>query len=422
MSKIVTHSRQLSSHDIRRNYSYANVLQSNTDSVRVVNWTDTVTYGDNVPNWRKNVKLGTDATTSLDVDGKVLTVKRGRLVAENSTPTGAPTDLKRSEMIGDFGLSLTNNSDPSGLSSVKANARALSSFVKKAMAVNTTFQGGIFLGELAEAIHGIRHPAQGLRELVDAYRHKAVKLRSVEGFRIKRIPFEKHLADLWLEQAFHWRPLISDIQDAAKAAAQIVNKEANRPTTKRITAVGTERTSISYSQTGHLSGFLSWRENNSAYNEVVVVYRGAIRIKGVDSIDDKLSLLGFNVENFLPTAWELLPYSFLIDYFTNVGEMVTAIGLPRSNVVWSNQTIIRQIVADRQCEALYPSDVGPAIKLVSFDAPRVVSTKRLISRRSYSGTFIPDLYFETPGSGSLKWLNIAALGIAQLEDRRFRWL
>jgi hypothetical protein len=390
----------------------------------VVKWTDTVDYGDNIRNWRESLLAGNDTTTGLTVSGRTLSIRRGRLVAVNRSPTGLPTGAKTWIQSGDFNISTAfSSSNPTSISDASANARALGKFVNRAREVNTTFQGGVFLGELAQTIHGIRHPAKGLRELVDTYRHKAVKLRSAEGFRVLRHPFERNLADLWLESSFHWKPLIHDIQDGARASAQLVEKVEKRPTSVPVRGVATV---VSNSQESvpalFVEGGFRYLLCETLYDSCTAVYRGAIRVMDLTTPAGQAALLGFDPASFAPTAWELVPYSFLVDYFTNIGEVITGLSFPRAGVKWSNRTIIREVVAERTVSTDGSLYSGQTVHLSSFSAPQVVASKRHISRASYNGTYVPKLNLEVPDLGSLRWLNIAALVTAQASDKRFRWL
>lgn len=396
-----------------------------SDSSSVQKWTDTVTFGDNIPDWRESLAAGRDTTTGMTVEGRSLTIRRGRLIAIYRGPPGNPaTTPNYWAQSGDFNLSTSfSSTNPTSISDASANARALGKFVSRAREVNTAFQGGVFLGELAKTIHGIRHPAKGLRDTVDAYRSRAVKLRAAEALR--RIPAQqvtRNLADLWLESSFHWRPLIHDVQDGARAAARLVTGNESRPETQPIRAKATvETNSLTTAPAITVNGGLVWAYNETSKDSCTVVYRGAVRIRDLSTPSGQAAALGFDPSSFAPTVWELVPYSFLIDYFTNVGEIVSGLSFPRSSLAWSNRTIIREVVVERNAYSKQ-SLMAANYRLGSFSAPQVVATRRHISRASYNGTYVPQLNLEVPGSGSLKWLNIAALAVAQASDRKFRWL
>lgn len=388
-----------------------------------VTWTDTVTYGDNLPDWKQRLKEGSDATTGLGVNGRVLEVFPGHMIVRRKLPTVVATNTVTAEQHGDFNISSGfNSNNPNDISVDVANARALGKFVQRARSARTTFQGGVFLGELAQTIHGIRNPAKGLREALDAYWHKANRLRSTSGFRIQRIPLEKNFAELWLETQFHVRPLVNDLKEGHATAARFLLKSEQQPHSVSVRGSDTVRVNSANSTAGRTNGQLKWREVETSYDESVVIYRGAVRVTGLYA-GGASERLGFDPGNWAPTIYELLPYSFLVDYFTNVGEIVTGLSFPRSALMWSNRTIVRSSVVERTAyvpRSFY--DNANAFRLSSFSAPKVVTRKRVISRAGYTGTLVPALTLEVPGSGSLKWLNMAALGILKAHDSSYSWL
>jgi hypothetical protein len=107
-----------------------------------------------------------------------------------------------------------------------------------------------------------------------------------------------------------------------------------------------------------------------------------------------------------------MPYSFLIDYFTNLGSIIDAFSAGRASVRWIN----RQVILVK--EVYYPE----LIMSPNFDSFTIVDgvnrsrgdivyyQRRTIERHPYFGSIIPDLQFELPGL--FKQVNILAL-IAQ---------
>lgn len=387
-------------------------------------WDDTVVLGDNLPDWKGKLLRGEDCTTGLDVDGKSLEITPGTLIGIRRAPTGAAGTIQLWRMTGDFGVSKEfHGTNPASIDLSKANATALGKFVKRVNQVNTAFNGGVFLGELAQTIRGIKRPAQGLRNAVDAFRRRGENLRSrAQRSGINRHRFDADLADLWLESQFHWRPLINDVKQGAVASAQLVSDVERRPRSVPVRAQAEVRTNGTVTKDGYATGGLLWDIVNKSYHNSVVVYRGSVRVVDLTTPEGVAVHLGIDLASFIPTAWELVPYSFLIDYFTNVGEIVNGLSFPRSRLTWSNKTTVRESVVERVSQSKDTHYVGSSYRLSSHSAVKVIAKRRLISRASYTGSFIPDLVLEVPGSGSLKWLNMAALGIAQSRDRRFRWL
>lgn len=395
-----------------------------SDGVQTVKWTDSVTYGDNIPGWREKLRLGQNVTTSLDGVRTTVSVETGRLdeyrkYNKNGDPS---TTIVSWSIDGCLSLSIQPYSgNPSSIDSALAINRALSSFVQKAIRVNTAVQGGVVLGQLAQTLHGIRHPAQGLRKLVDSWYHAAKSLRS--SSRAKFLPLHRAheaLAELWLEHSYHWKPLLHDIDDGCRALAEINTKQAIFG--ERITATNEVRLPVSESIGLSGSGGLGWYTREVIESSCIAVFRGAVRVNPRTGILMNSELLGFNPSSFLPTVWELIPYSFLIDYFTNISEIISGWSFNTSNLSWSNMTVKKAYVTTRT--AFVKPDIwkGDNFHLsYSFSAPKVIISKSTVSRGPYNGTFVPSLTFEIPGLGSGRWLNIAALVAARGSDRSFKY-
>jgi hypothetical protein len=146
-----------------------------------------------------------------------------------------------------------------------------------------------------------------------------------------------------------------------------------------------------------------------------------VQVKDPKTMDP--ALLGFDLASWAPTAWELIPYSFLIDYFSNIGDIILGWSSLGTKFSWVNKTTVRyyEKISMTQPHPQWQKagtdwDSG-AIEILSYAPAKVVIQKRSVSRNKYEGLLIPDLDFEIPGLGSLKWLNIAALIAARKGDR-----
>jgi hypothetical protein len=220
------------------------------------------------------------------------------------------------------------------------------------------------------------------------------------------------VADTWLEYVFGWEPLVNDINDGARALANYKYKDLKRP--KYLKAVATVEDSeildCNEANVGACQFHGEWHQVKS----FKTIYRGVYAATSTFPLPIMApKLFGFNLREFVPTVWELLPYSFLIDYFTNIGDILNAWSYQRFGLAWSNRTQIRKIdwklsITPNYKSSFFTYEPWQPIG-VSFTAPHCHMRRKEISRGSYEGNFVPDIQFEIPGFKSKKWLNIAAL-------------
>jgi hypothetical protein len=116
------------------------------------------------------------------------------------------------------------------------------------------------------------------------------------------------------------------------------------------------------------------------------------------------------LEDFVPTVWELIPYSFVADYFTNIGDIISAFSYGNMNLRWSTRTQVVKAIAVNNSASPRLNDTNP-INIIEFgiDDGSSTITRRIVDRKNYNGGFVPSLRFEIPGADSSKWINLAAL-------------
>jgi hypothetical protein len=185
---------------------------------------------------------------------------------------------------------------------------------KMGEALGQEFNLAIFLGEGREALGTI---AQSATKVYKAY--KAARKGNVSGaFRIltgksrsasrKAVSHTnaKTLADRWLEIQYAWKPLLDDAYGAAKHLAYM----QNRP------AVKTYRVGKTMYREDPLKIF------NYDISGSKFVRKGIVaRVTHVN----EAALLGLTDPASL--AWELLPYSFVADWFIPIGSYLEALTL-----------------------------------------------------------------------------------------------
>lgn len=363
-------------------------------------------YGDNLPNWRELIARGENATTDMhNSEETVVDSYPGYILVDYERCTFRGDRINQTQGFWDTQGAL-DKIDPNSYLEQPARNAALQEFTSKIRDRLASFSGGVAAGELGETLRMIRNPAKALRRSAGEYLATLKKGKH----RYKRSKDRKQfLAETYLEYAFGWSPLIGDINDAIASLARwnegVVNSDY-------VTAWGEAR-DVDETETDLFAYGLcrvdwTWRRDY----KVKYIFRGKVRAEVAHPTLGQH--FGFRVEEFVPTAWELLPYSFLVDYFSNVGEVLVGWSYGSSLLKWTNHTIVREAEI-RAIDQRVPVQMMESAyslykwRLLQFRPMRYAVRTKTVDRTTWTGSLVPDLQFEVPGMGSQKWVNMAAL-------------
>lgn len=371
--------------------------------------------GDRNPRWKDQVRKQQNATTAMS----------GVFEDLEATVGGATINVGPSTQInsssGYLAVSQLYAWWVPSISVPVADARAMQMYLKNAAEAQTRFQGLVFIGELRETIRMIRSPAKSLSDLIGRYyKDLRDKKRTLGDKRWRR-----SLSGIWLEHAFGWKPLLSDIESAVAAYEQHVL----RPNQIPISGYGVNegRGPANYNNGPQNLNFPTncgnWVVSRMTKEAAVVRYRGMVTSTNNATLWGDRKLFGFSPEQFLPTAWELLPWSFLIDYFTNIGDIITATVVDKESIAWTNrsETVFRyQDVSMLLNEAATKASF-PDYRSHSSTGSTAKARIRTVVRSPGVGLYVPPLEFSLPGKPA-QWTNMTAL-LAQfdsLHPQKFR--
>jgi hypothetical protein len=286
------------------------------------------------------------------------------------------------------------NVDPSVQNSAKG------AFCKQAVSKISPFSGGPFIGELREAIHMIRNPAKALFETVLNYAEVSKNWRRKIGQKSwKRIASES-----WLESVFGWAPLISDVKSGAEAVSRVVNGFI--PNTHCFGAAeDTKQIQPATKQQRNIDE-VTWYYYQMVSDTTSCKVNGAVRIEPANTLSGALDVFGIGWDQVLPTAWELLPFSFVTDYFSNVGDIIASASLLDGRIVYCSMTTKTVRLTRQSGFTAVPSTKELSKASVSAGELRAEITRYT---RQHVGNPVPSLQFKCPGIKSMKWLNLAAL-------------
>jgi hypothetical protein len=284
---------------------------------------------------------------------------------------------------------------------------ARQSFISKYRSARTTFQSGVFFGELMQTVRMIKSPAKALRDTLNDYvtdvrhglkRHSRGKRRN------------KFIQNSWLEYSYGVAPLVNDVKSACKLAtadplrSQLkISSGADRDWKGNY--VVTSNTPIV------IGGPANWAE--VAWNEAAIGVRYMGAAAANNSPPSFPEQLGLSWSNVLPTVWELIPYSFLVDYFSNVGKVIDGVSTGVIILSWGCKTtrcVSEAHVNTYLNNARVTSNYGSTKWTGYATGKGITSNYKYVTRDGIAGVSVglSDLSFRLPGSGT-QWLNIGAL-------------
>lgn len=386
-----------------------------TDNVSI-SWTNS-RVGVKNPRWRWQIRNGLNATTGFSYQS------RDRFpdntVGYFSFYDPSKDGGKKVEIyVNQRGSGITTE-QPTDLSLSSADYKARQNFVNKYRKRRTAFQSGVFLGELMQTVRLIKSPAKALRKGIDRYYSdvkKRLRRRGVtrgHGTGPGRNKPDKDrnriVQDTWLEYVFGWAPLISDIKDISKLATADPHKVF--VPIRSIGGIAWRSDNQDTTRGPSVGGAPVWTERYYKEYASSVIYRGAVVAE--NNPPPFSEQFGLNWSNFLPTVWELIPYSFLVDYFFNVQKVVEGISTGTIWLAWGCKTSRKEIQFKKLIipnPKATSSNYGSNMWSGVVTAPELTGRSFDLLRESVEGVSVglSDFSFSLPGS-ERKWLNIAAL-------------
>lgn len=141
---------------------------------------------------------------------------------------------------------------------------------------------------------------------------KADRSLEFEAARVRQTPLPKRLANHWLEYQYGWKPLL---QDAFGAAELLAKHVANEPCLGFARATGKHKLVKLHSMGPgvNFNGYTAWD------CKVSLSVRYSLENEGVAALSQT------GILNPALLAWELLPFSFVVDWFIPVGNYLQSL-------------------------------------------------------------------------------------------------
>jgi hypothetical protein len=213
------------------------------------------------------------------------------------------------DFSGNFCMGLYGKPTHVPLASSSSLASARNEAVTAALAgvQKPDMQGLVSLAEIGKTVAMLSNPMRGIRELL------------LKGSRKGKGDTYQRLQDSYLEYRYGWRPLMYDVESIVKA----LHHKYNQRLTSRATRTASDSASL---VTSGSSGGVSISLNVSTSYEYTV--RAGVLYEHTLASDNAW---GTRLSDIPSAAWELVPFSFVVDWFVNVGDYISAL-TPKAGV------------------------------------------------------------------------------------------
>lgn len=268
-----------------------------------------------------------------------------------------------------------------------------------------TFAGAVFIGELRETIGFLRSPISGWNKFLSGLRNPArqARARSIGHF----------LRDNWLGYRYAVRPLMHDIASACKAIDEVVSNHKPTRHTARGSGSGDQTRQTDTIVNGY-QGVGTWSVSTKTTCQT--------RCKSgvIYEMSRSRDTFGVGLAQLPITAWELVPYSFVVDWFANIGPYIEAI-TPKLGVsqLGSWTTTESDVTTQRITRWVTGGNSGSTPRVITSDGRTTEDYSSVIKTRS-SGAKIGLATPFAPLSGDIgkaRVLDLLALSSQLLSKR-----
>lgn len=230
------------------------------------------------------------------------------------------------------------------------DAIALAKIYKKIREEQQHMNSPAILAEFEDVVRQFGKPFDAIVDLTNRRLNRLeLERRGLKGTtQFRKVKWAQVVASSWLEYSFGLAPLIDDTAKAAEALSRWQSETLglNKPRAKvasraKETAVQT-LPSYAYSGTSTKLKFLCTFQRHTECRVQYVVGLDTSPIAENGSQDRLKQLLGFTPSNWIPAIWEVVPWSWLVDYFTNVQQILEAASTNVTGVKWISKTVVHK--------------------------------------------------------------------------------
>lgn len=364
-----------------------------------------VYLGDSPKDWAVRLKLGLDATSEMigtryEHDGVRLNYHHSGLKG----PVSGHEWTARGFAHPGNGLLV----DPGASPIEKADNRASQKILERYKETVQTFGGLNFAAEVAETVTLFTQPLKGMLNRTIGF---ARQVGSIKKYALRKpTVYSEKLGKIWLTWKFGIEPLADDLAAAAWAATQILNDDYRRETIG-ISGRGIASHKVDIGVSQRYDAYAPYAEQEiSARLESQVRYRAKVR-PHVGVPGDWAAVGGFEISDIPPAVWEGIPFSFLIDYFTNCNAVFSRISYGTATPYLTYITKGVKNIFEVSGSAYRFRNEHPDVRdgyISGSCRGGSFTTRRVVVHRS-SGTELPPVTLNFKVPGITQGFNIAAL-------------
>lgn len=185
---------------------------------------------------------------------------------------------------------------------------------------SSSLMAGENWSDLDQTIGMLRHPFKSATKLLSSM----IKSRNRKLGKTAA-SFAKATANTWLEYRYGWKPIILDMKTIVKSAQ---SKMSNNDKLRLVVRAGSGD-----SANGIIQQPATWNAAHTlGASATASVERTLQRDVGVvfdlinqTTSDQLAALFGTRLRDLPATAWEIVPYSFVADWFVGIGDWIQAI-------------------------------------------------------------------------------------------------